>query len=137
MRGRLTWGRNSLRVLGGACVLAIAIGGTPDTAAARDLVADKLDDGGPAGWTALDTSTPGPTPSASENAGGSQFCSDGIDNDFNGLIDCRDLACTGVAPCDAHPVPAVSGPSGLILAGAVLGVAGLLALARTRRRARR
>jgi len=86
--------------------------------------------------TATPTETP-PTPTPRdpfENFTGNQACNDGIDNDLNGLTDCRDPVCFGIFPCPA-PVPVVSAPAGLLLAGGLVG-AGLLALARLRRRSK-
>jgi hypothetical protein len=66
-----------------------------------------------------------------EDSGGVGACSDGIDNDHNGLIDCADPACADDPPC-ARIAPAMS-PRVLLALVAVLGVIGLLRLARSRR----
>jgi len=71
--------------------------------------------------TPTDTPTATPTSSAFENQGGDQFCSDGIDNDRNGLIDCQDPACLTVAPCGA-PVPVVSSTGLALVALLLLGL---------------
>lgn len=55
-------------------------------------------------------------------------CSDGFDNDQNGLTDCADPACWGTATC-AAPVPTVSWP-GLGALGVLLASVGWLALRR-------
>jgi hypothetical protein len=86
--------------------------------------------------TATPTPAGIPTPTAApfEDAAGPQACNDNFDNDFNGLTDCQDPSCFGVNPCPA-PVPVVSAPIGAALAGG-LGLAGLLALARARKRSK-
>ena len=62
---------------------------------------------------------------------GASGCSDGIDNDGDGLVDCGDPDCIGIAPCVA-PAPALSS-TGLILGAlALLGV-GAAALTLRRR----
>jgi hypothetical protein len=75
-----------------------------------------------------------PTPSDFEDQSGPQACNDEFDNDFNGLTDCQDPACFGVGPCPA-PVPVVSAPMGIMLAGG-LALAGLFAMSRARARRR-
>ncbi len=35
-------------------------------------------------------------------AGTPEICDDGIDNDFDGFIDCADADCTGISPCGAE-----------------------------------
>lgn len=86
--------------------------------------------------TPAPTNTPPPTPTRtqapSENAGGSQFCSDGIDNDNNGLTDCADPACFNVPPCTAA-APLLS-PTLIVLLAATLSVVGLLSVTRARRK---
>jgi len=55
----------------------------------------------------IPTATATITPTDRENSSGAQACSDGIDNDLNGLIDCADPACGGTFPCGV-PAPAMS-----------------------------
>lgn len=64
------------------------------------------------------TPTPMPTLSAHENSAGPQGCSDGIDNDGDGKIDCADPDCANVPPC-AAAAPALSPVMLLLLAGAL------------------
>jgi hypothetical protein len=80
------------------------------------------------------TLTPTPTRTAApfENAGGNQFCSDGIDNDNNGLADCHDPACAIVPPCGTA-APAMS-PAVLVIMTPLLTLIGLFILARKRQR---
>ena len=58
-------------------------------------------------------------------------CSDGIDNNMNGMIDCADPACFGHVNCANH-APALS-LAGLVSLGIVLATAGALVLRRSRR----
>ena len=90
--------------------------------------------------TATDTATPTPTVSPTptvtatttattapfENAGGSQACTDGIDNDRDGLIDCADPDCAGVVPC-ARIAPILS-PALIVVLTGVLMLVGFLGL---------
>ena len=78
--------------------------------------------------TCTPTGTPTRTPAPFENAGGNQFCNDGIDNDNNGLTDCADPACAAVLPCGA-PAPLLSPPLIVALVG-ILSVVGLYGLVR-------
>jgi len=76
--------------------------------------------------TASASPTHTPTNAPQENAGGNQFCSDGLDSDGDNLIDCADPDCVGVAPCRAN-VPAASAAGtgvlvGLLTAGAFLAL---------------
>lgn len=88
--------------------------------------------------TATATVTQTPTASATvmptfapfEDAAGPQACNDGFDNDDNGLIDCADPACAGVAPC-TRPAPAADSRT---LAVALLVLAAIGGLAMWRRR---
>ena len=57
-------------------------------------------------------------------------CSDGVDNDLNGLTDCADPACWGTSTCPT-PAPTVSWP-GLAALGALLASVGWFALRRQR-----
>ena len=66
------------------------------------------------------------TPSSFENSSGNPACSDGIDNDNNGLIDCADPECLCV------PAPTMTPPTLLLLA-VVLGGLALFGIARIRR----
>ena len=77
--------------------------------------------------TPTSTATATRTAAPFENAGGDQFCKDGIDNDNNGLTDCADPAC-GSSPSCGRVAPAMSsGPLALMIPLlAFLGV-GLLA----------
>ena len=61
---------------------------------------------------------------------GAAACSDGIDNDNDGLTDCVDPDCAAVAPCIAA-APALSS-SALLLLVVVLMTVGLLGYARRR-----
>jgi hypothetical protein len=61
-------------------------------------------------------------------------CTDGIDNDRNGLIDCRDPSCSTTRPCSA-PVP-VASPAGIALLIMALVVVSLFTLRRLSRGAR-
>jgi hypothetical protein len=58
-------------------------------------------------------------------------CTDGLDNDLDGLIDCGDPDCVSVDPCVA-PAPAL-GPLGLVGGAVMLLLIGGAAL-RVRRR---
>ena len=82
--------------------------------------------------TATPTSTPTATPPF-ENSGGSGDCSDGIDNDGNGLTDCADPACANIKPCGVA-APTL-GPRGLIAGALLLLVVGAAGLSRRRRSA--
>ncbi|HYD48395.1 MAG TPA: hypothetical protein VEB21_08615 [Terriglobales bacterium] len=80
--------------------------------------------------TPTDTPTPSPTitAAAGEDASGGISCTDEIDNDFDGLLDCDDPDCIDTPPCGA-PVPAASSGAVAVLI-VVLASAGLLALRR-------
>jgi hypothetical protein len=56
------------------------------------------------------------------------LCSDGIDNNLNGLIDCADPGCQNNSPC-IRPVPLAS-PLLLVLILASLSLFALLSLRR-------
>jgi len=111
---------------------------------AQTLLFDKFEQGSaPAGWrevfnstavtaTPTATVTPTPTKALRENSAGAQACSDGFDNDFDGLVDCADPDCFGVPPCGA-PAPALSQRMMVFLA-VMLAAIGVGALARLRRR---
>lgn len=75
--------------------------------------------------TPTSTATPTITPTAEV---GTALCSDGIDNNLNGLIDCADPSCAGSEPCVAG-APALS-PVLLLLSLAGLSLIGLLQLRR-------
>ena len=66
-----------------------------------------------------------------EDPGDPDSCSDGIDNNTNGLTDCADPACFGHMSCANH-APALS-LAGLVSLGIVLATAGALILRRSRR----
>lgn len=75
------------------------------------------------GWEAYAGSyTPG------EGGGPESTCSDGIDNDMNGLIDCFDPGCANALACAAR-APVVS-TSGLLSLAVVLTSVGVLVLRR-------
>jgi len=57
--------------------------------------------------TATPSATPTATPPSSEAFLGFSSCTDGIDNDMDGLIDCADPDCSHTPPCGA-PVPLMS-----------------------------
>jgi hypothetical protein len=78
--------------------------------------------------TATITTTPPATPTITPTAEVGALCSDGIDNNLNGLIDCADPSCAGSEPCIAA-APAMS-PVLLLLALAALSLIGLLQLRR-------
>lgn len=79
--------------------------------------------------TATTTETATPTATITPTAEvGSALCSDGIDNNLNGLIDCADPSCAGSEPCVAA-APALS-PVLLLLALAGLSLIALLQLRR-------
>jgi hypothetical protein len=107
---------------------------TPTDTPTAAPTATPTDTPTPVGPTATPTDTPTPaptvtptrTPSLFENDGGDQFCSDGIDNDLNGLTDCQDPACYGVEPCSAA-APTL-GSAGLLLAALILLALGSVAL---------
>ncbi len=80
--------------------------------------------------TVTPTQTPTRTPAPSEDSGGVQFCSDGIDNDNNGLTDCADPACATVAPCSGA-APMMSPHMLLVLIGVLAGI-GFVSLGRLR-----
>ena len=88
--------------------------------------------------TATQTTAPTRTPTATvppgskENASGDQACSDGIDNDGDGLIDCADPDCANVPPCTTK-APAMS-PWVMVAVAVALMIAGAV-LARSRKRA--
>lgn len=88
--------------------------------------------------TETPTGTPTQTPTATqapfENSGGNQFCLDGIDNDGNGLIDCRDPACRNVPPCGGA-VPAAGNTGLLLVALALLGIGSVALILRRQPRA--
>jgi hypothetical protein len=114
---------------------------------AQTLVFDKFEQGSaPAGWrevfngtaaTATPTATETPTPTVTptkalrENSAGAQACSDGFDNDSDGLVDCADSDCFGVPPCGAA-VPTLSQRMMVFLV-VVLAAIGVGALVRLRR----
>ncbi|HSP98490.1 MAG TPA: hypothetical protein VL049_14785 [Candidatus Dormibacteraeota bacterium] len=75
--------------------------------------------------TATVTATPTITPQAEV---GDALCSDGLDNNLNGLIDCVDPSCHSAAVCLA-PAPAMS-PVSMLLGLAALSLIGLLGLRR-------
>ncbi len=75
--------------------------------------------------TATVTATATITPTAEV---GTALCSDGIDNNLNGLIDCFDPSCAGSEPCVA-PAPMLS-PLFILIGVAVLGLISLLQLRR-------
>ncbi|MCX8073782.1 MAG: hypothetical protein N3C12_15245 [Candidatus Binatia bacterium] len=72
-----------------------------------------------------------PTFSRFENEAGDFACSDGFDNDGDGLVDCADPSCATSTRC-AAPVPVGQGPWTGVMAGvlALLGVSALLGLRR-------
>ena len=74
------------------------------------------------------SATPTRTPSNNENDAGPGACSDGIDNDNNGLTDCADPACANALPC-VQSVPVLSW-SGIAAIALLLGLIGLSALSR-------
>ena len=81
--------------------------------------------------TATPSATVSATPAPRENSLPDQ-CSDGIDNDANGLVDCNDPSCFGTAPCGANAPtlsPRLLGV--LVLALAIVG--GLGVMSRRRR----
>jgi len=79
--------------------------------------------------TSTATTTPPSTPTITPTAEvGTALCSDGIDNNLNGLIDCADPSCAGSGPCIAA-APALS-PVLLLLSIAALSLLGLLQLRR-------
>ena len=82
--------------------------------------------------TATETPTSTPTFAPRENAGGAQFCRDGVATDGDGLVDCADPDCAHTPPCGA-PVPLLSGQM-LLLLVTVLGFVGLFGLRRAWRR---
>jgi hypothetical protein len=74
------------------------------------------------------TATSTPTPAENSSAG---QCSDTLDNNGNGLIDCADPSCFAVLPCSS-PAPALS-PFMLSFVFLLLGAAGLYKLRDLRR----
>lgn len=77
--------------------------------------------------TPTETTTPSVTPTITPTAEvGNALCSDGIDNNLNGLIDCVDPSCHTAEVCLA-PAPALS-PVFLLLGLATLSLIGLLKL---------
>jgi hypothetical protein len=64
---------------------------------------------------------------------GPAACSDGLDNDNDGLIDCTDPDCTKVHPCSA-PAPVLS-HAGLLLLIVLFTIIGLFRLGVRRHRA--
>lgn len=88
----------------GACALVAGI----------DQPTDRLDaavEGGEASGPGADAQ-PGDAasdtleePSHADGCGGPEICTDGIDNDCNGLIDCADPACTQLGYACVQPVP--------------------------------
>jgi len=111
--------------------LALAIGGLGHPAHAQTLLVEHFDDGdaAPGGWTMLFAMSATPTPQH-ENSNGIQFCSDGIDNDGDGFIDCQDPDCTLAPPCGA-PAPTLSSPH-IVMLILLLGATGSLLLTRRR-----
>jgi len=81
--------------------------------------------------TQTPTDTPTVQPGLRENSGGNQFCSDGIDNDRDALIDCVDPDCASVEPCKVK-APAMSATF-MAVVGALLAIAGTLILGRRSR----
>ena len=82
------------------------------------------------------TVTPTVTPTATglpphEDTGGASACSDGIDNDGDGLTDCADPDCANTPPC-APAAPALS-PRLFVILVLTLSVAGMLGLLAQRR----
>jgi hypothetical protein len=75
--------------------------------------------------TVTATATATITPTAET---GDARCTDGIDNNLNGLVDCADGSCFGSADC-AQPAPLAS-PLFMVLFLATLSLVGLLALRR-------
>lgn len=92
--------------------------------------------GGAAGWgppvvtsTASDSAIVNVLP-ATEPDAGPDGCSDGEDNDQDGLTDCADPDCVNVSPCVA-PAPAL-GAAGMVVAGLLLLSIGAGSLVRRR-----
>ena len=86
--------------------------------------------------TETPTVTPTVTPTATptpphEDTTGAFACSDGIDNDGNGLTDCADPACANTPPC-APAVPIV-GHRGLVAGVLLLLTVGAFGINRRRR----
>jgi hypothetical protein len=83
--------------------------------------------------TPTPTNTPTITPTFSqfEKEAGDFACSDGFDNDGDGLIDCADPSCATSTPC-SRPVPVGQSPWTGVLAGllALLGAGALLGYGR-------
>ncbi len=82
------------------------------------------------------TVTPTVTPTATglpphEDTGGASACSDGIDNDGDGLTDCADPDCANTPPC-APAAPALS-PRLVVVLALTLSVVGMLGLWAQRR----
>ena len=125
-------------------LLLAGIIGLAGNVQAQTLLFDKFEQGSaPAGWrevfngtaataTPTATVTPTPTKALRENSAGAQACSDGFDNDFDGLVDCADPDCFGVPPCGA-PAPTLSQGMTVLLA-VLMATMGVGALARLRRR---
>ncbi len=82
--------------------------------------------------TPTNTPTVTPTPANFENEAGDFACSDGFDNDFNGLVDCADPSCATSTRCSA-PVPVAGTPGTGVLIAILTGL-GLYAILRYRRR---
>ena len=81
----------------------------PDCPACIDLDGDGYGDPASSGcvfpqWDCDDTD-PYVNPGAQEGPQTSSYCSDGIDNDCDGLADAADPDCAPVAPCSAQVVP--------------------------------
>jgi hypothetical protein len=72
-----------------------------------------------------------PTPLDFENQLDPQGCSDGVDNDADGLTDCDDRDCRNIPPC-LHLAP-VASPSGALMLIAALALVGLVGLLRATR----
>lgn len=86
--------------------------------------------------TETPTVTPTVTPTATptpphEDTTGAFACSDGIDNDGDGLTDCADPDCANTSPC-APAVPIV-GHGGLVAGAVLLLLVGAFGIRRLRR----
>lgn len=75
-----------------------------------------------------------PTPTITpphEDTAGAAACSDGIDNNGNGLTDCADPDCANTPPCG--PAAPTMSPRAILALVGVLGMVALFGLRRTRR----
>ncbi len=70
-------------------------------------------------------------PGTEDGGAGPAGCSDGIDNDGDGLIDCGDPDCLGIPPCIA-PAPALGSGGLIVTALMLLGVGGAALTVRRR-----